>query len=303
MPDTARPIARRGRVSTRVEDARLERVRFATGRVAVGELRGPTQSCYFRGEHATSNFIVAFPRTTLWIRQDRGSAFVADPTIATIYNSGQVYSRAPISPQGDLVDWFAISEPLVREAVGAFDSGAAESASPLPFVRAHVSRELYREQRSVFLATGDPSASPGSLEERVIGIFGDVIAAAFGERRSTAQERRERLELVERARAVIGDTHEENLGVAELALRCETSTFHLCRTFRRHTGQTLHSFRRDLRLRIALGRLPECRGDLSRLAVDLGFFSHSHFTAAFRRHFGVSPSEWASFGEHVAQAG
>jgi AraC-like DNA-binding protein len=29
---------------------------------------------------------------------------------------------------------------------------------------------------------------------------------------------------------------------------------------------------------------------LSRLAADLGFSSHSHFTAAFRRHYGNSPA-------------
>ena len=30
--------------------------------------------------------------------------------------------------------------------------------------------------------------------------------------------------------------------------------------------------------------------DLSRLALDLGYSSHSHFTAAFRRSFDVPPS-------------
>lgn len=290
-------------MSTQVEDERLERVRFATARTAVGALRGPTHSCYFRGEHATANYLVAFPRSTLWIRQDRGAAFVADPTVATIYNCGQVHSRAPISPDGDLVDWFAMSEPLVRDAVRAFDVTAAEAASPLAFTRAHVSPELYREQRAVFRAAGDPTVSEGSVEERVIGVFGNVMAVAFGERQVTQHERRERLDLVERARAVIGDSYEQNLGVAEIAARCGTSVFHLCRTFRGHTGQTLHGFRRDIRLRIALGRLPDHRRDLSRLAVDLGFVSHSHFTAAFRRHFGVSPTVWTARGEDVARAG
>lgn len=290
-------------MSTHVEDERLERVRFSTPHVAVGELRGPPHSCYFRGEHATANYLVAFPRSTLWIRQDRGVGFVADPTVATIYNRGQVHSRSAISPMGDLVDWFALSEQLVRDAVSEFDARAAEAVLPLAFTRTQVSRDLYREQRAVFMSTEDPNASEGNLEERVIGIFGGVIAAAFGERLATPAERRERRDLVERARAVIAATYEENLGVAEIASRCETSLFHLCRTFRRHTGQTLHNFRRDLRLRIALGRLPDCRGDLSRLAVDLGFFSHSHFTAAFRRHFGVSPTAWAMAGEGVARAG
>ena len=65
--------------------------------------------------------------------------------------------------------------------------------------------------------------------------------------------------------------------------------YHLCRTFRAVTGQTLFGFRRDLRLRAALAMLPDYRGRLSELAHTLGFASHSHFTAAFRGHFGVPP--------------
>jgi AraC family transcriptional regulator len=67
------------------------------------------------------------------------------------------------------------------------------------------------------------------------------------------------------------------------------SVFHLCRTFRAVTGQTIHAYRTQLRLRAALERV-EYASDLSAVALDLGFSSHSHFTAAFRRAFGVTPS-------------
>jgi len=43
-------------------------------------------------------------------------------------------------------------------------------------------------------------------------------------------------------------------------------------------------------LRAALERLPENDRDLSMLALELGFSSHSHFTASFTREFGVPPS-------------
>jgi AraC-like DNA-binding protein len=32
--------------------------------------------------------------------------------------------------------------------------------------------------------------------------------------------------------------------------------------------------------------------DILTVAIALGYSSHSHFTAAFRRAFGLSPSEW-----------
>ena len=68
-----------------------------------------------------------------------------------------------------------------------------------------------------------------------------------------------------------------------------TSPFHLARVFRRESGLTIHAYVHQLRLRTALERVMD-REDLSRVAVDLGYATHSHFTASFRRSFGVPPS-------------
>ena len=47
----------------------------------------------------------------------------------------------------------------------------------------------------------------------------------------------------------------------------------------------------ELRLGRALVELPNAT-DLTTLAFDLGFSSHSHFAAAFRRAFGCTPSHF-----------
>jgi AraC family transcriptional regulator len=44
-------------------------------------------------------------------------------------------------------------------------------------------------------------------------------------------------------------------------------------------------------LREALEPIAEGKTDLSELAAGLGFSSHSHFTAAFRKELGLSPRE------------
>jgi AraC-like DNA-binding protein len=49
------------------------------------------------------------------------------------------------------------------------------------------------------------------------------------------------------------------------------------------------AYRNDVRLRLSLEAVLE-GGDLSQIALESGFSSHSHFTAAFRAHFGVTPS-------------
>ena len=56
---------------------------------------------------------------------------------------------------------------------------------------------------------------------------------------------------------------------------------------------TVTDYRQSLRLRMALERL---RGneDLTTIALDLGYSSHSHFTMAFRREYGLTPSAYRS---------
>ena len=69
------------------------------------------------------------------------------------------------------------------------------------------------------------------------------------------------------------------------------SKYHLARLFKRETGLPIHRYLNRLRLRAALERLMEPAEDLSRLALEVGFSSHSHFTQAFRVEFGRTPSE------------
>jgi AraC family transcriptional regulator len=283
----------RARVSRYIEDEAVERILLATDVAVIGRLQGSPASSCFSGEHQVTNFLIGFPRSALWIRQNRGRAFVADPSVATAYNRGQVFSRAPISPAGDVSDWFGVAEDIVREAVSPFDPRAAESAAPLAFASARASSEVYRRQRGIAMrAAGHTTmgtAQAGELEEAVVHLFGDVVAGAYANGDARSGQSRARIELVERARQVVAATYTENHGVREIAARCESSVFHLCRTFRALTGLTLFGYRRELRLRMSLESVVERKGDLSRVAVELGFFSHSHFTSAFRREFGMSP--------------
>lgn len=97
-------------------------------------------------------------------------------------------------------------------------------------------------------------------------------------------------ELALRARAELAVAPERATSLGELSKRLGTSAYHLCRCFHGEHGRTLHAHRTALRLAASLEPLSAPGLDLSALAHQLGFASHSHFSAAFRRAFGVSPS-------------
>jgi AraC family transcriptional regulator len=95
---------------------------------------------------------------------------------------------------------------------------------------------------------------------------------------------------VEAAREFIGSDPTRSDDLATIAQAAACSPFHLARLFRRHTGRSLHAHRDDLRMAVALQRLQGGETSLARLAVDLGYTHHSHFSAAFKRRFGIAPA-------------
>ncbi len=79
-----------------------------------------------------------------------------------------------------------------------------------------------------------------------------------------------------------------------------SSVFHLARIFKARTGFSLHAYRNQLRLRAALEQLRDPRVDLTSLALELGFSSHSHFTETFRRSFARTPSAVREFTSAIS---
>jgi AraC-like DNA-binding protein len=78
----------------------------------------------------------------------------------------------------------------------------------------------------------------------------------------------------------------------QLARAVGSSPFHLARAFKRTMGVTIHQHRLALRLHASLAMLRDTHDDISSIALDLGFGDHSHFTVAFRRRFGITPSRY-----------
>jgi AraC-like DNA-binding protein len=127
------------------------------------------------------------------------------------------------------------------------------------------------------------------MEERALSMIHHLTAgdgvSATAPKCSPAWRR-----LAEDTRHVLATRYGERLTVADLAVACKSSPFHLSRVFRAVYGLTLHRQLNRVRLRASLFELRHGSDDLVRIALDAGFSSHSHFARAFRLEFGVTPS-------------
>jgi AraC-like DNA-binding protein len=204
-----------------------------------------------------------------------------------------------------LCDWYAVTADVRRDALAGRDQrDADDERRPIRFPFARIDADTYLLQRRLFAAASRSQAcrerAPGAqasrwadplyVEETVYELLDRVLAAAYASGWTPYRRRRAVDDLAAAACQVVGRRFREQLTVADIAADVGCSRYHLCRTFKTSTGTTLHAYRDQLRLRSALNDLERTNVDLTRLALDLGYSSHSHFTASFRRAFGVTPS-------------
>ena len=116
----------------------------------------------------------------------------------------------------------------------------------------------------------------------------EILMKAFGEACRVAVHDPQ---CVRRAKALLHEADEPRLTVAGIAAEIGVTPIHLTQAFKRSEGVPLYRYQTQLRLSRALRELPD-REDITDLALELGYSSHSHFTAAFRSALGVTPSDY-----------
>jgi AraC family transcriptional regulator len=100
-----------------------------------------------------------------------------------------------------------------------------------------------------------------------------------------------RQKLVDRAKLVLSSDLARRWTLPAIAADVGVSPVYLTQVFQQVEGLPLYRYQLQLRLARALDLLGD-DVDLTRLALDLGFSSHSHFSAAFKRAYGLTPSAY-----------
>lgn len=249
-------------------------------------------------EMAPSCNSILFTTWGVSIRHFDGAQAVADANQVLFSNANVSYRIEHPGAIGEDSLVFSYPESVIADAIRPWDPSVDDRRGRV-FDRpaAPANQEIYLQQRALAISLGRvQDIDRGEIAENALLLLADVVEADYGSRCGKAAAAGETLlvhrEVAEGVKVLLSpwsmDAKPPRLET--LAATIGYSPFYLCRMFKAHCGETIHRYLERLRLRAALELILETRQDIGSIGVELGYSSHSHFTLAFRRQFGMLPS-------------
>ena len=260
-----------------------------------------TGSCALEATSAGHRLIVTRRGAALLRRRSGlGPALAAEPLQAIVLEAGTTYVLEPVDAAHRFTV-FTFSHELLASigACSGVSSAATTPVAPHALVDSRFLIAFHRLRRVLGAAGAGVADSTWSGEVEALTLLRAVVdrhrartvnASSGAELRQLPAGRR-RGEIVERVKCILASAPEAAHALDDLSARLGISTSLLAHVFPRETGISPHRYLLHLRSALALAELSAGANDLSRLALDLGFATHSHFSAAFRRCTGMPPSE------------
>jgi AraC family transcriptional regulator len=246
-------------------------------------------TCQHRSaEECASQTHFVFPFRGVYLRHVGTDQAVADANHVLFFNAQQGYQVSHPVRGGDTSLVVSVSPSMLAELV---PKNLLNPGEPLKFNLQHMRIDA-RAQALVMLL--NHSLRNGSIEPlEAEGLSLTLISRAVGPRTARASGATySRRRLVDRVKVLLAGDLSRRWTLAEIAAEIRGSPVYLTQAFQQVEGMPLYRYHLRLRLARALDLIAE-RDDLSALAQDLGFSSHSHFSAAFKQAYGRTPSEFA----------
>ena len=256
-----------------------------TGTVAVRNVRCRGTCRHRSAEECAAATHLVFPWRGTYLRHVGDEQSVADANHVLLFNADQGYRVSHPIEGGDDSLVLAVSPALLRElAPGAL----VESGEPLRFRTSSLRIDPRAQALVALLRHSLRVGRIEALEAESLALT--LVCRSLGPRTTRAPgATRARRRLVDRAKLLLASDLGRRWSLAEMASEIGGSAVYLTQSFQQVEGMPLYRYHLSLRLARALDLIAHCE-DVSALALDLGFSSHSHFSAAFKQAYGRTPS-------------
>jgi len=243
-------------------------------------------------ECATATELV-FPYRGLYVRHLARDHAVAEANQVLFFNAREGYRVSHPVAGGDASLSLAVREPQLREiAAHSF----LRDGKMLAFRQQRVRIDARAQALVALLRHRLRQKIAEPLEAETLALT--LVQRALGPRTTHAAGATVgRQRLVDRVKFVLASDLGRRWTLAEIAAEVRGSPVYLTQVFQQVEGMPLYRYQLRLRLARALDLLPQY-DDLTALSLDLGFSSHSHFSAAFRQAYGRSPSAFRQSALH-----
>lgn len=259
--------------------------------LTIGQMRG-TSPCSKKPFHAHDGYMLEFV--------DRGSMWLLEPeTRRTLVGQGQYYVLRPGQEHSQEVD------PHVHTLFVEFPREQVEEVThELTGTRnlAFLEPTIALAQREIFtLLESIATEVEHSLDGMQIMLqsLGIQLTVQLLRTQRHGEKERENHQVsrvlspeIRRSIDFIHAYYTDNLSLQQVATSASLSPYHFLRLFKRQVGITPHTYIQRLRLRQAALLLSSSDEPITAIASHLGFSSPGHLSESFRRHYGLTPSQY-----------
>jgi AraC family transcriptional regulator len=237
------------------------------------------------GEECTTITQLVFPYRGVYVRHLGRDDAVAEANQVLFFNAWEGYRVSHPVAGGDASLDLTIDNSLLRELA---PRASMRDGETLAFVR---QRRRIDPRAQALVALLRHSLHKGIAEPLEAESLALVLAQrALGPRTSHAADARfGQQRLVDRVKLTLAGDLARRWTLADIAAEVGGSPVYLTQVFQQVEGVPLYRYQLRLRLARALDLIDQY-DDLSALSFELGFSSHSHFSAAFRQAYGRSPT-------------
>ena len=253
----------------------------------------PEDPCCGPVERATVSTLVLPLRGVFVKHHDRGNHVVADVCHAVFFNADEPY-RVSHPVGGDECLAIEPASDVLRDIVDAHGERGSDEGAGFGRTHALLSADLIVARKSLSHRLAHRLAGALEADESALQLLAATTLAAYENETTAKRERKQTQlryrEMVDATKLALAAEPGRDWTLAALAKRVYSSPFHLARIFKRYAGIPIHRYHLFARMAAAVDDIVDTSRDVVGIGADLGFSSHSHFSAAFRRIFGVTPT-------------